>query len=100
MERKWIAAVDGVGITSAPQSSASDETPMVVIIPGLTSDSDDAVNFQDTRPRPSYVLFQSQYNVRINSFQSCFVEIFSHNLKFGSNVFMAYAMGEFGGNSM
>jgi predicted alpha/beta-fold hydrolase len=42
VERKWIAAVDGVGITSAPQSSASDETPMVVIIPGLTSDSDDA----------------------------------------------------------
>jgi hypothetical protein len=73
---------------------------MVVIIPGLTSDSDDAVNLQDTRPRPSYVLFQSQCNVRINSFQSCFVEIFSHNSKFGSNVFMAYAMGEFGGNSM
>ncbi|CAK9211076.1 unnamed protein product [Sphagnum troendelagicum] len=41
----WVIsphAVDGVGITSAPQSSASDETPMVVIIPGLTSDSDDA----------------------------------------------------------
>jgi hypothetical protein len=48
---------------------------MVVIIPGLTSDSDDAVNLQDTRPRPSYVLFQSQCNVRINSFQSCYVEI-------------------------
>jgi hypothetical protein len=47
---------------------------MVVIIPGLTSDSDDAVNLQDTRPCPSYVLFQSQCNVN--------------------------AMGEFGGNSM
>jgi len=43
----WVMsplATDKVGITSAPQSSASDETPMIVIIPGLTSDSNDSVS--------------------------------------------------------
>ncbi|CAK9870129.1 unnamed protein product [Sphagnum jensenii] len=41
----WVMsplATDKVGITGAPQSSASDDTPMIVIIPGLTSDSNDS----------------------------------------------------------
>jgi hypothetical protein len=42
--RNCIAATDKVGITSAPQSSASDETPMIIIIPGLTSDLNDSVS--------------------------------------------------------